>query len=51
MSKLDVDPGADQEHLQAPPSFTGNGNAFTETDATVLKVWKMQLQLTSYAIQ
>ena len=40
VSKLDVDPGAEQEHLQAPPSFAVNGNAFTETDATVLEVWK-----------
>ena len=40
VSKLDVDLGAEQEHLQAPPSFTVNGNAFTETDATVLEVWK-----------
>ena len=38
VSKLDVGPGAKQEHLQAPPSFTVNENAFTETDATVLKV-------------
>ena len=40
VSKLDVDPGAKQEHLQPPPSFAVNGNAFTETDATVLKLWK-----------
>ena len=40
VSKLEVDPGAEQEHLQAPPSFTVNGNALTETDATVLEVWK-----------
>ena len=40
VSKLDVDPGAEQEHLQAPPSFTVNGNALTETNATVLEVWK-----------
>ena len=26
VSKLDVDPGAEQEHLQAPPLFAVNGN-------------------------
>ena len=40
VSKLDTDLGAEQEHLQAPPSFAVNGNALTETDATVLEVWK-----------
>ena len=37
-SKIDVDPGAKQEHLKEPPSLTVNGNAFTETGATILEV-------------
>ena len=40
VSKIDVDPGANQEHLKVPPSFAVNGNAFTETDTIVLEVWK-----------
>ena len=40
VSKKDVDPGANQEHLKAPPSFAVNGYPFKETDTTVLEVWK-----------
>ena len=40
VSKKDVDLGANQEDLNAPPSFAVNGHAFKETDTTLLKCGK-----------